>query len=186
MLFFSILSSLVSHAAILIETPLSDQFPALPLYPLYTHTYIHTYTGGWSVASFSSAALSHILENELTNQTANGTDDVVMALGRAFERTDRTLLHYMYFGVVMGFASFARVGACALAIFVRGRDLYVANGKSPNLTLRLHMMETKRSFGLLHYRLSFSMYIFTSGGLSCGDGSTGCQSWLIIPSCAIK
>lgn len=54
---------------------------------------------------------------------------VARALARSFERADRTLLHYFYFGVIFGFPSFARVGSCAIALLVRGRELFVANGK---------------------------------------------------------
>jgi hypothetical protein len=53
---------------------------------------------------------------------------VSRALVRAFERTDRSLMHRVYWAFDMGMGALARVGACALALYVRGKEIYVANG----------------------------------------------------------
>jgi hypothetical protein len=58
-----------------------------------------------------------------------------MALVRAFERSDRSIMYRVHAAFEMGLGNVARVGACALVALIKDRTLHVANGTSSQLQL---------------------------------------------------
>lgn len=84
--------------------------------------------GGWQVAEYASVHLSKNLEIELANMGhRTESEQVIKALVRAFERTDRGVIHKVHHAFEIGLGHVAKVGACALAVLIKGHHLYVAN-----------------------------------------------------------
>lgn len=84
--------------------------------------------GGWQVAEYASVHLSKNLEMELANMGHRSEhDQVTKALVRAFERTDRGVIQKVHHAFEIGLGNVAKVGACALAVLIKGHHVYVAN-----------------------------------------------------------
>jgi|EP00624_Nannochloropsis_granulata_P002320 pyruvate dehydrogenase phosphatase len=84
--------------------------------------------GGWQVAEYASVHLSKNLEMELSNMGHRSEpDQVSKALVRAFERTDRGVIHKVHHAFEIGLGNVAKVGACALTVLIKSHHVFVAN-----------------------------------------------------------